>query len=410
MDIHQGLNGGRRIVEVRPDHSHIVYQRGRPGFVDHGYNYRGHDFDRRTYFYHGHSYDHLYHGFHYRGLDMHVYAPSRYYGRAYYGWAYNPWISPVHYRWGWMGNPWYGYFGYYFNPYPVYPSASLWLTDYLISTSLESAFAAHQEAGEVVGDPSNGAAPLTPDVKQQIADEVRNQLALENQEAQQNAQRQDIDPGSSGIARIISDVASGRAHVFVVGTALDVVDASGTECTLTDGDALSMRTAPPPDATAAQVDVLASKGGQECPKGDTVQVSLDDLQEMQNHMRETIDQGLQELQDNQGKGGLPTAPVAPQAAPADYAAIAPPPDPNAANELQQEAQQADQAQNEVTNEVSQDGGGAASAPTIIVGQSMADVVDILGQPNNQVNLGNRVIYNYNGMTVTFVAGRVTNVQ
>jgi len=309
-----------------------------------------------------------------------------------------------------MGNPWYGYFGYYFNPYPVYPSASLWLTDYLISTSLESAFAAHQEAGEVVGDPSNGAAPLTPDVKQQIADEVRNQLALENQEAQQNAQRQDIDPGSSGIARIISDVASGRAHVFVVGTALDVVDASGTECTLTDGDALSMRTAPPPDATAAQVDVLASKGGQECPKGDTVQVSLDDLQEMQNHMRETIDQGLQELQDNQGKGGLPTAPVAPQAAPADYAAIAPPPDPNAANELQQEAQQADQAQNEVTNEVSQDGGGAASAPTIIVGQSMADVVDILGQPNNQVNLGNRVIYNYNGMTVTFVAGRVTNVQ
>jgi hypothetical protein len=309
-----------------------------------------------------------------------------------------------------MGNPWNRYYGYYFNPYPVYPSAAFWLTDYLISSSLQSAYAAQQEAGEVGGDPSAGAAPLTPDVKQMISDEVRNQLALENQEAQQNAQQQDVDPGSSGVARILSDVANGHAHVFVVGTALDVVDASGTECTLSDGDALSLRTAPPPDATAAELVVLASKGGQECPKDDTVQVSLDDLQEMQNHMRETIDQGLQELQDNQGKGGLPTAPAAPQAAPAAWASIAPPPDPNAANELQQEAQQADQAQTEVTQEVAQDGGGASNAPTISIGQSMADVVSILGQPTNQANLGNRVIYNYNGMRVTFVAGRVTDVQ
>jgi hypothetical protein len=34
---------------------------------------------------------------------------------------------------------------------------------------------------------------------------------------------------------------------------------------------------------------------------------LTDLQEMQNHMRETIDQGLQDLQAKQGKGGLPAS-------------------------------------------------------------------------------------------------------
>jgi hypothetical protein len=410
MDIHQGLNGGRTVVVARPDHSLVVYQKGRPGYVQRPYSFHGQNYDRRTYSYHGHTYDNFYRGYHYHGVDMHIYAPSRYYGRAYYGWAYNPWVSPVHYRWGWMSHPWYGYYGYYFSPYPTYPSAAFWLTDYLISSSLQAAFTAHQEAGEIDGNASQGAAPLTPEVKQMIADEVRNQLALENQEAQQNAQQQVMDPGSSGIGRIISDVASGHPHVFVVGSALDVVDASGTECTLSDGDALSINSAPPPDSPTANVVVLASKGGQECPKGDNVSVALNDLQEMQNNMRASIDQGLQELQANQGKGGLPQAPASGEAATAAYASIAPPADPNTADELQQEAQQADQAQSEVVSEAAQQNGGAAAVPTISLGQSMAEVESILGQPTNRANLGNRVIYNYNGMMVTFVAGKVTNVQ
>ena len=53
---------------------------------------------------------------------------------------------------------------------------------------------------------------------------------------------------------------------------------------------------------------MASKGGNECQKSSTVTVQLTDLQEMQNSMRETIDQGLQDLQAKQGKGGLPPAP------------------------------------------------------------------------------------------------------
>ncbi|HEY6332216.1 MAG TPA: hypothetical protein VI756_23005, partial [Blastocatellia bacterium] len=75
---------------------------------------------------------------------------------------------------------------------------------------------------------------------------------------------------------------------------------------------------------------------QECGSGAVVAVGIADLQEMQNHMRATIDQGLQALQNN--AGGLPAGPAgAPFQAP--FATVAPPPDQNASSELQQQVQQ-----------------------------------------------------------------------
>jgi hypothetical protein len=360
MTINHGLNGGRRVAVEDRMHNRTVYERGRAGYVQHPYSFHGHEFAQRTYFYHGRAYSRLYYGYGYRGIYLNVYAPRFYYGPAFYGWAYNPWAAPITFGWGFGGSPWYGYYGYYFAPYPMYPSASYWLTDYMISSDLQAAYAAHVEAGEADGAPQGAGGPpeLTPDVKQQIADEVRAQLALENQEGQRQAHQLDVDPGSSGIDRMLDDAAHGRPHVFVVGAALDVVDASQTECLLSDGDVLALQAAPTSDAKAADLVVLSSKGGQECQKQTTVSVALDDLQEMQNHMRETIDQGLQELQAKQGRGGVPAAPAAAQGqpTPAQYAAIAPPPDPDAANEIQQQAQQGDQAEREVTAEAGAGGG------------------------------------------------------
>ncbi len=351
MDIHHELNGGSRVMVERADHSRTMFERGRPGYVQRPYGFHGHDFARRTYFYHGREYSHFYHGYAYRGMYINVYAPGSYYHPAYYGWAYNPWAAPVAYRWGFAASPWYGHYGYFFAPAPVYPTASLWLTDYMISADLQQAYAAHTEGGEVEAMvPAGGGAPmLTPDVKQQIADEVRNQLALENQEAQQNAAHQDIDPGSSGIDRMLND---SRSHVYVVGSALDAEDAAKNECVLSDGDVLSLQSPTPAEATTVNMVVLASKGGRECQIHAKVLVTLDDLQEMQNHMRESVDKGLQELQAKQGKDGIPAAPASAQGQPvqAQYAAIAPPEDPNAATEIQQQAQQADQAEKEVTAE------------------------------------------------------------
>ena len=70
-----------------------------------------------------------------------------------------------------------------------------------------------------------------------------------------------------------------------------------------------------------------------------VTVVLADMQEMQNHVRATIDRGLRELHSNQGKGGLPALPPAATKppVPTEFAAIAPPPDPNGETETGQQA-------------------------------------------------------------------------
>ncbi len=356
MDIHHGLDGRTRVSVMRPDHSRIVAERGRPGFIERpfGRSFRGHDFARRTFYYHGRAYDRFYRSYMFRGAAFEVYAPFRYYGVGFYGWAYNPWFNPIVFSWGWGPSPWYGYYGSYFAPYPTYPNASAWLTDYMISSDLQADYQAYQDAGTMPPPPPpGGSAMLSPEAKQMISNEVAGQIALENSEAQQNAAGQDPDPGSSGIARLLSD---GHAHVFVAGGDLDVVDAAGNECALSGGDALELTTDPAPTDTAASLTVLASKGGQECPKSDNVMVALTDLQEMQNHMRETIDDGLAKLQSQQGQGGLPPAPPSAQATPvtAGFAPIAPPPEPsNGAQQIAQQQTQATAAENEVVSGAAQ---------------------------------------------------------
>ena len=423
MDVHNNLGGGRRVSVQRHDGSRLVAERGRRGYVERGYHYHGHDFGRRAYYYHGHEYNRYYRGYGYRGLELSVYAPGFYFAPGFYGWAYNPWAAPISFAWGWGGSPWLGFYGGFFAPYPVYPSAAFWLTDYIISQDLQAAYAAHQEAGEQDGALSSAGGPpvLSPDVKQMVADEVKEQLALENAEAGQNAQQQDVDPGSSGIARMLAD---GRPHTFVAGAALDLVDTNGQECAISDGDVLQLQTPPPSDATAADLVVMASKGGNECQKSSTVTVQLTDLQEMQNQMRETIDQGLQDLQAKQGKGGLPAAPPSAQVKPTEteYAQIAPPDDPQDATDLQQQSQQADQAEKDVTADAAQDsgapGGAAVVTPTgppaapasVELGQTFDQVKAAMGLPTSVANLGPKVIYNYNGMKVIFKDGKVTDVQ
>jgi hypothetical protein len=417
MDIHHGLNGNRRVSVERADHTRIVSERGGRGYVQHPYMYRGHEFGHRTYYYHGRAYDRYYGRYYYHGYYMDVYAPGYYYGPGFYGWAYNPWATPIVYGWGWAGNPWYGYYGVWFTPYPVYASASLWLTDYLIANSLEAAYQAQADAAAANAAALQSSAPLTPETKALISAEVQRQIALENSEAQQNAQNQDVDYGSSGIARMLSD---NQAHVFVAGSDLDLVDTANQECAISQGDVLEVTSAPPPDASAATAMVLASKGGQECAKSDNVSVQFADLQDMQNHMRETIDQGMGDLQKNQGQGGLPAAPPSAQAAPvqSNYAAIAPPPDPNAASEIQQQSQQADQAEQEDASAVPPAQAGANVAPaaapaapaTIALGQTVDQVTAALGTPKQIVNLGTKQIYIYQDMKITFKAGKVSDVE
>ena len=403
MDVHRGLNGNRTVVHERADHTRVVVVRGGHGYVQRPYSYHGHEYGRRSYYYGGHYYHGYYGRYYYRGVYVNPYYPAYYYGPAYYGWAYNPWVAPVPYAWGWAGNPWYGYYGAFYTPYPVYASASLWLTDYLIAQQLQAAYAAQAATAAALSNP----APLTPDVKQLIADEVKRQIALENSEAKAG-QAAEPDAASSSIQRALTD---GTPHVFVAGADLDVVDSAGNECALSQGDAIQLTGQNAPDATSINLAVLASKGGRECPKGDVVAVPLQDLQEMQNSMRQTIDQGMQDLQKKQGTGGLPAAPASAQTPPQQsaVAAAAPPPPPESevVSTLNQEAKEADAVEKEASADT---GAPVGEPPTVALGQTPDQVIAALGQPKSIMDLGPKKIYVYKDAKVTFRDGKVADIQ
>jgi hypothetical protein len=193
-----------------------------------------------------------------------------------------------------------------------------------------------------------------------------------------------------------------------------VVDSAGAECATSAGDTLELTTPPPASVTSADLVVLSNKGGQECAKSDTVTVALADLQDMQNYMRENIDQGLQELQAKQGTGGLPAVPPSAKAAAVDvgFANEAPPPDPNGAAVVNQQLAEADRAEKEVVGQSQQESGGnpATGPTTIALGQSIWDVKASFGDPLTVIDLGSKKIYKYRDMKVTFMDGRVSDVE
>src|SRR5262249_36079014 len=153
----------------------------------------------------------------YGGIALVGYVPYCYYSPAFYGWAYRPWYSPIRYSWGWAGSPWYGYYGYYFTPYPVYPSAAFWLTDFLIASSLQAAYQEQvaAQASYYAPPASSGQVVLSPAVKQAIANEVQYQLSLENSESRTTARGGDLDINSSGLPRIFAETSPTNPHIFV---------------------------------------------------------------------------------------------------------------------------------------------------------------------------------------------------
>lgn len=344
MDIHYGLNGSRHVVMERSDHSRVFAERGGRGYVQHPYEYRGQEFAHRTYFDHGHEFVRFYARYPYHGMYLEVYTPTTYYPVGFYGWVYTPWGEPVHYAWQWRGTPWYRVYGGYFTPYSVYGSAPLWLTDYVIATGLQAAYAEQVRAQIAAG---NGAASLSPEVKDEIAQEVQVQVQQEMAAARANAGNAGA-PEDGGISTLLRD---GHSHVFMPGSVLDLVDASGNECTLSPGDVVQVRAAPAPGAQAVNATVLASKGGYECGSDGTVRMSLADLQESENYMRQTIEQGMADLQAKQGTGNLPPAPAAAQGAlvNAGFAAGAPPPDANVEAEIAEQLGAADLAERETAD-------------------------------------------------------------
>jgi hypothetical protein len=396
--------GTRQVVVQRPDHTMIVTNGARNGFVQRPYMVGNVNYVQRNYYVGGVSYTRVYRPYMFGGISLNVYMPGRYYAPGFYAWAYNPWATPVVYNWGWAGSPWMGFYGGWFTPYPTYTNATFWLTDYVISMSLQQAYQdrmAAQAATNAQAYPA-GVTPLTPDVKQAIADEVRLQLNEERAAAQN-------PNGGSGAPEFLTD---NSAHVFVVSSSLFVMS-NGGECPVTEGDVLQMTAPPPPGSASVNVAILASKRG-ECRKGSRVSVGITDLADMQSQMRATLDQGLGVLQ--KGQGGIPAPPPADQAQPVEaaYAAAAPPPDPNVATELTQQAQASTQAETDALNQAQQaaPADSGASTVNISLGMSIDDVVAVMGKPERIADMGSKKTYFYTSanMKVIFTDGKVTDVQ
>ena len=54
-------------------------------------------------------------------------------------------------------------------------------------------------------------------------------------------------------------------------------------------------------------------------------------------------------------------------------------------------------------------GGTGDAPEVSLGQTVDEVIAILGKPDQIVDLGSRVIYSYRGRKIVFTSGKVTDV-
>jgi hypothetical protein len=324
MTIHNSLSGSRQVMVEQPGRSRVfVTQRGVP-YVQHPYVFHGHAYDHRTYAVQGQVFHQFYRPYNYGGATLDVYAAPRYYQPQVYQWVAGTY-APTPFKWGYVNTPtpWYSYYKGYFTPESTYTSPTSWLTDYVLGASLAASYkTAPPASGSAAPD---APAPVTPEVKQAVSEEINRQVKQEGAEAVANAQNREPAPGAGGV---VQELADGQSHTFVVASDLDLVDPTGRRCMVSEGDVVQVTSAANAQTSTAGAIVLTSKGGVECARATQVDVAVADLQEMQNHMRETIDQGM--AATDAGK-------KAPTVTPA-FAAAAPPPDPNAKNEIDQQAQ------------------------------------------------------------------------
>jgi hypothetical protein len=146
MTINRGPNGQRRIETVRTDGTRVISTGRNRGFVEHPFARGNRTYVQRTYVVGSYRYARVYGRYYYRGGYFYHYVPAYYFAPAFYGWAYNPWRAPVYWGWGWGMEPWYGFYGYYFAPYPYYDGPAFWLTDYLLAANLQAAYDAQADA------------------------------------------------------------------------------------------------------------------------------------------------------------------------------------------------------------------------------------------------------------------------
>jgi len=352
MTIHRPLQGGRIVETVRPDHSRVVVTGTSSGYLERPLARRG--FVARTYVAGGRSYAVVYRTYRFRGIVYPDYMPAWYYAPVFYTWAVDPWPRPALVAWSWRAAPWFRFYSAYFSPRPVYTSAALWLTDFLLAENLRQAY----ENGPAAAAPPQGAsvlpgAALTPEIRQAIADEVQRQI-----QAEQNTAAP-AQPAVFGTNDAPPPALDPNQRLFVVSSNLDL-EADGGSCPLAPGDVLLRSGDAVASGNRVDVSVLSSQPG-DCPASTAAQLDVAALQEMHNQFRQQIDAGLKTLAENRGHNGLPNEPPADARTAPDGQAI---PDSGAAAALQQQSQAADQTEAEIQQQVGGPSADDGSSPPV----------------------------------------------
>jgi hypothetical protein len=422
--------GARTVVVQRPGNRVVVVQGAAHGYVQRPVVVQGRTYIKRTYYVNQVGFVRVYRPFVFRGAPLYFYTPVVYYPAPFYVWAVGPWAFPVAYPWGWLGDPWFVYYGPYFRPYPDYARPSLWLTDFLIATTLEAAYlrtrednAASQAAADAANpEPVESPAAMPDEVKSMVEAEIRRQLAQAQSEAQTGATP---ETPRNGLLPSLSD----GQHTFIAPEFVEADDNNGGTCLIGQGDVVGMD-ALPRAGTMAQLRILASKGS-DCAAGSNVIVPLSDVVEMSNHMRATVDDGLKTLRESQGKNNIPelTAAAAAEPVSPQFAANLTIADPDVAQILETEGRNADQLEMSVRADAT---GGFDQAPpgtaqnqppataaafdasrlgAVRIGQSESEVVAIMGEPASTSFLGGlRKLFQYPSGKVTFTDGAVSEVE
>jgi hypothetical protein len=364
LSVRRGPNGERTIESRRTDNSRLVSTSRRSGYVERNVAVGNKTYIQRTTVINQRVTTNTLVAYNYGGVALTHFVTPVFYSPGFYGWAYHPWAVPMSFSFGWLGASWYAAPNPYFAAYPAYPGAAFWLTDYMLGEALENAHQLDQEAlASEANDPEYAAdatsdaddfnqpdtlqadatTPVTVELKDQIAEEVKQQIAYDNYTATKLVQESSYDE--------LPAVLGQPNHVFVASSYLDVSTTDQQECGLQPGDVLRLVSAAASDATIVELLVASSKR-MDCPAGVTVGVSLQDVQEMQNAFRSRIESGLGSLMVSQGHGGIPIAPPDAVAAPPQPAlpCVMPVPVDELTTMLEEQRQEADQAEAEVVKQ------------------------------------------------------------
>jgi hypothetical protein len=337
-EFYRGVPGGQvRVVRYGNTLSGTVERTIRPGLMSRTFVSGGHVL-------YAHVYQaHVWHRFG-TAFAYETYVPAVRYPAVYYAWALAAWPRPVSYTWGWQVQPWYPIYGSQFTPYPVYTSPDLWMTDYIIAQSLQTAYQAQTVAPPSAPaqtdtaaapalnssdalpaappskpappPPPSPAAPLpqssdspsvpvtppptiTPQVKAQINAQIKVQL--------QEQQTATATPATSTTQN--GPPALRQNHVFfqVVQPLVVPLRTANGHCSLSANDYIKRTGGMSSDDWMIPVVVELSRPS-DCPEGLVTRIGLNDLNAMENEQEAQVMEAMQAASKSMGPNGPPSGP------------------------------------------------------------------------------------------------------